>query len=104
MLVNNSNALSTRISEVLRSNTDGHSGVYLKRSTGEVLAYINGDRPHEPASTLKTLHLLEAVRQVQLGTTTLSTLYRTYTAGGPNSCPSGSGSCVDESLSACCRR
>lgn len=100
VLVNNSNALSTRISEILRSNTDGHSGVYLKRSTGEVLAYINGDRPHEPASTLKTLHLLEAVRQVQLGTTTLSTLYRTYTAGGPNSCPSGSGSYVDESLSA----
>ncbi|MCB9879542.1 MAG: serine hydrolase [Planctomycetes bacterium] len=100
VLINNSNALSTRISEILRSNSDGHSGVYLKRSTGEVLGYINGDRPHEPASTLKTLHLLEAVRQVQLGTTNYSDLYRTYTNGGPNSCPSGSGAYVDESLSA----
>lgn len=100
VLINNSNALSTRISEILRSNTDGHSGVYLKRSTGEVLAYINGDRPHEPASTLKTLHLVEAVRQVQLGTTNYSNLYRTYTTGGGNSCPIGSGPYVDESLSA----
>lgn len=99
VLINNSNALSTRISEILRSNTDGHSGVYLKRSTGQVLGYINGDRPHEPASTLKTLHLLEAVRQVQLGSTTYSDLYRTYTTGGGNSCPSGSGAFVDESLS-----
>jgi hypothetical protein len=99
VLINNSNALSTRISEILRSNTDGHSGVYLKRSTGTVLAYINGDRPHEPASTLKTLHLLEAVRQVQLGNTNYGNLYRTYTTGGGNSCPSGSGAFVDESLS-----
>ena len=84
----------------MRGNTDGHSGVYLKRSTGQVLGYINGDRPHEPASTLKTLHLVEAVRQVQLGTTNYSNLYRTYTAGGGNSCPSGSCPYVDESLSA----
>lgn len=100
VLINNSNALSTRMSEILRSNTDGHSGVYLKRSTGEVLGYINGDRPHEPASTLKTLHLLEAVRSVQLGGTTYSNLYRTYTTGGPNSCPIGTGAFVDEPLSA----
>jgi len=98
VMVNNSNALSTRLSELLRGNTDGHGGVFLKRANGAELAYINGDRPHEPASTLKTLHLLEAMRQVQIGTTTLASTYRTYTAGGPLSCPTGSGAYVDESL------
>ena len=39
------------------------------------------------------------MRQVQLGSTTYSDLYRTYTTGGGNSCPSGSGAFVDESLS-----
>lgn len=98
VMVNNSNALSTRLSLLMRSNTDGHSGVFLKRANGAELAYINGDRPHEPASTLKTLHLLEAMRQVQIGTTTLASTYRTYTAGGPLSCPTGSGVYVDDSL------
>jgi hypothetical protein len=98
VMINNSNALSTRISEILRGTTNGHSGVYLKRVNGPVLAYINGDRPHEPASTLKILHHLQALRSVQLGSTTLETNYRTYTAGGGNSCPSGSGSFVDEPL------
>lgn len=98
VMVNNSNALSTRISELLRGATDGHSGVFLKRANGADLAYINGDRPHEPASTLKTLHLVEALRQVAFGNTSLSTNYRTYTAGGYASCPSNSGAYVDESL------
>lgn len=98
VLINNSNALSTRISEILRGGTDGHSGVYLKRANGSVLAYINGDRVHEPASTLKTLHHLQAMRAVQLGSTTLATNYTTYTAGGGNSCPVGSGASVSESL------
>ncbi len=98
VMINNSNALSTRISEILRAGTDGHSGVYLKRANGAVLGYINGDRPHEPASTLKTLHHLQAMRAVQLGTTTLTTNYTTYTAGGGNSCPGGMSSPVVESL------
>lgn len=100
VLINNSNALSTRISEILRSRTDGHSGVYLKRGNGSVLAYINGDRRHEPASTLKTLHHLQAMRAVQLGSTNLATNYTTYTTGGGNSCPIGSGASVSESLQA----
>lgn len=100
VLINNSNALSTRISEILRGGTDGHSGVYLKRANGSVLAYINGDRVHEPASTLKTLHHLQAMRAVQLGSTTLATNYTTYTTGGGNSCPIGSGTSVSESLQA----
>lgn len=98
VLINNSNALSTRISEILRSGTDGHSGVYLERANGSVLGYINGDRRHEPASTLKTLHHLQAMRAVQLGSTTLATNYTTYTAGGGNSCPGGASSPVVESL------
>lgn len=98
VMVNNSNALSTRLSLLMRNNTDGHSGVFLKRANGAELAYINGDRPHEPASTLKTLHLLEAMRQVQFGNTTLATNYRTYTFGGANSCPTNVGAYADESL------
>ena len=100
VLINNSNALSTRISEILRAGTDGYSGVYLKRANSTVLAYINGDRPYEPASTLKTLHLLHAMRAVQLGSTTLTTNYTTYTAGGPDSCPAGVSGGVVESLQA----
>jgi hypothetical protein len=97
-IINNSNALSTRISEILRGTTDGHSGVYLKRANGSVLAYINGDRQHEPASTLKTLHHLQAMRAVQLNQTTLATNYTTYTAGGPDSCPGGTTTPVSEPL------
>ncbi|MBK9387620.1 MAG: serine hydrolase [Planctomycetes bacterium] len=98
VMINNSNALSTRISEIIRGGTTGWGGVYFKRANGSVLGYINGDRPHEPASTLKTLHLLQAMRSVQLNTVELSDIYRTYTVGGPDSCPSGSGSYTDESL------
>lgn len=98
VLINNSNPLSTRISELLRGYGDGHSGVYLKEVNGPVLAYINGDRVHEPASTLKTLHLARAMKAVQQGTTTLATQYTTYTGYAGNSCPLGAGASVNESL------
>jgi hypothetical protein len=97
--VNNSNALSTRISEHLRANTDGDSGVLLKRVDGAELAYINGDRPHEPGQALMTLHHVEAMRRVSLGTTTLTTPLTTYPTTISN-CPSGSGVSVVEPLQA----
>ncbi len=98
VLINNSNALSTRISELLRGYGDGHSGVYLKEVNGPVLAYINGDRVHEPASTMKTLHLARAMKAVQQGATTLATQYTTYLGYTGNSCPVGSGLSTNETL------
>lgn len=66
VLINNSNPLSTRISEILRSGTDGASGIYLKQVNGPVLAYINGDRKFEPASSIKVMFHAHAMKQVQV--------------------------------------
>jgi hypothetical protein len=72
LLLNNSNALSTRVSAAMRSATDGVVGCYLKRVNGGVLAWIHGDRVFEPASLMKTLHHVHAMRQVQLGNVALT--------------------------------
>ena len=98
VLINNSNPLSTRISELLRGYGDGHSGVYLKEVGGPTLAYINADRVHEPASALKTLHLARAMKAVQQGQTALTTQYTTYTGYSGNSCPLGAGASINETL------
>ena len=46
VLINNSNAITSRVGQLLRNGTDGAKGLYLKEVGGPVLA--NLDRCHQP--------------------------------------------------------
>lgn len=87
--INNSNALSTSIGSAMRSRTDGQVGCWLQQINGSNLAYLNGDTQFEPASAMKVLHHVHAMRQVRFGLplTTPLTVYSAYTG----SCPVDSG-------------
>ncbi|MCA8958402.1 MAG: serine hydrolase, partial [Planctomycetes bacterium] len=92
VLVNSSNALSRRVADLMLGKSDGFSGTYLRRVTttsSATLAYINGDKRFEPASTLKTLHLVHTMRDIYVnGTISLnSPLTVTTTTSATNSCP-----------------
>lgn len=82
-LINNSNALTTAMSELLRAGTDGSSGVYLRQLNGPVLASLQADKTFEPASTIKTLFHVHAMKQVTLNQITLTTQIPTgFSASG----------------------
>src|SRR3954451_5503028 len=53
VMVNNSNAATTRVGQILRSGTDGETGLYLKQVGGGVQAALQEDRIFEPASSIK---------------------------------------------------
>lgn len=88
---NNSNVLSTRIGNILRNGSDGVSGLYLKEINGGVRANLQESFAFEPASTIKTLMHVEAMRQISLGTASLGEILTVFTGlGGPgvsDSCP-----------------
>ncbi|NER50911.1 MAG: hypothetical protein F6J92_30420 [Symploca sp. SIO1A3] len=76
LMLNNSNALTTRIGRMLRNNTNGAVGLHLQRTNGQVLASLQSNRVFYPASTIKVLEHLHAMRAVasrnaNLDTTTL---------------------------------
>ncbi|MBI3075805.1 MAG: serine hydrolase [Deltaproteobacteria bacterium] len=72
IMINNSNAVTTRVSQILRSGADGATGLYLKQVGGPVLAALQENKIFEPASTLKVDPLLYAMRQVQAGSASLT--------------------------------
>ncbi|MBK8976192.1 MAG: serine hydrolase [Planctomycetes bacterium] len=84
---NNSNALTTRLGETLRAGTDGNTGVYLKRVNGPVLAALMADHVMDPASVLKTVHLIRAMRYVQMGWLDLDGTVNVWDGCGPTCCP-----------------
>jgi hypothetical protein len=86
IMVNNSNAATTRIGDILRDGTDGASGLYLKQMNGAVLASLQAERVFEPASTIKVVIALHAMRQVDAGNASLNQLVNVY-APGSGSCP-----------------
>ena len=100
ILTNNVNALTTRISEILRTGTDGFLGAYLRRvdnASGATLAALHADTTFEPASTMKTLHHVHAMRRVSIGTALLGQGMVTY-LGMNGSCPTGGAPFVGETL------
>ncbi len=90
VMVNNSNALTTRIGDILRDGTDGFSGCYLKQVDGPVLAYLNADTVFEPASMIKVLHHTHAMTQVRDDEIELTDLIPTF-GGVSTSCPVDTG-------------
>ncbi|MCH7698221.1 MAG: serine hydrolase [Chloroflexi bacterium] len=86
LLINNSNALTSRVGNLLRTGTDGAVGLYLKQVGGPVLAALQERRIFEPASTIKALILLHAMQQVQAGNAALTDQIVAYP---DTSCPNG---------------
>lgn len=101
--VNNSNELETDVGNTMRSATDGTIGFLLADIDGTlplVFAEQNGIRPFEPASTIKVLPHVHAMRRVYFNNVTLSTpltVYNSYSPAG-SSCP-GSSNPASEPLS-----
>jgi hypothetical protein len=87
IMVNNSNAATTRVGQILRSGTDGETGLYLKQIGGGVQDYLQGDRIFEPASSIKILIALHAMRQVDLGNASLGQNVVVYAPPASGSCP-----------------
>ena len=89
ILINNSNAITTRVGEMLRSGTDGTKGLYLEEVGGSVLANLMNDYVFEPASTLKVGVHLHTILQIRddpnIYHTTLIPRYPPLVP--PDSCP-----------------
>jgi hypothetical protein len=86
IMVNNSNAATTRVGQILRGGTDGETGLYLKQVGGSVQAGLQESRIFEPASSIKILIGLHAMRDVDAGAS-LNQSVAVY-APGSGSCPS----------------
>ena len=87
VMVNNSNAATTRVGQILRSGTDGETGMYLKQVGGGVQAALQDGRIFEPASSIKILVGLHAMRQVDAGASSLAQNVVVYAAPASGSCP-----------------
>jgi hypothetical protein len=87
VLVNNSNAETSRVGELLRSNTDGTVGLYLKQVGGQVLASLMDSTHFEPASTIKAATHLYTFRELSGGVATLNTNITRYVPPVGSSCP-----------------
>jgi hypothetical protein len=86
IMINNSNAETTRVGQILRNGTDGATGLYLQQNNGPVLASLQANRIFEPASTIKIVIGLHAMQQVDAGLASLNDLVSVYQAGS-GSCP-----------------
>ncbi|TMQ10438.1 MAG: serine hydrolase [Deltaproteobacteria bacterium] len=86
VMVNNSNAASTRVGQILRSGTDGETGLYLKQVGGGVQASLQDSRIFEPASSIKILIGLHAMEQVDAGAS-LGQSVVVYAPPASGSCP-----------------
>ncbi len=87
LLINNSNAITSRVGQMLRSTTDGTVGLYLKQVGGPVLASLMDSTTFEPASAIKVTVHLYTMMQLQAGNVTLSTLIPQYQPPASGSCP-----------------
>ncbi|QOJ15481.1 MAG: serine hydrolase [Planctomycetia bacterium] len=92
LMLNNANPLETRISSIMRSIMDNELyvpiGASLKRVNGSYRAALHHQRIFDPASTLKTLHHVHAMRQVSIGNIDFSQLINVNGfTGSPGGCP-----------------
>lgn len=86
VMINNSNALTTKVGQLMRQ-IPGVTGIRMKQVGGPVLVSINGSRQYEPASSLKTLHHVHAMRQVAVTSLSLQSNITSY-QGSRTACPS----------------
>src|SRR5262249_28676065 len=68
LMINNSNKLTSKIRNLVEDAFQGSAwGFYLKRVGGKVLAALQSHHKFEPASAIKVLHHVHAMRRVQAG-------------------------------------
>lgn len=72
--VDNANAQTRRVRDLINASTDGVTGFRLKQVGGPVLADLNSSFVWEPASTIKLLHAVYAIYRCSLGLESLSSL------------------------------
>jgi hypothetical protein len=88
VLINNSNAITSRVGELLRSQTDGTVGLFLKQVGGPILANLMDGIVYEPASAINVVTHLYTMRQVQAGNVSLATQINSFAPPPPgSSCP-----------------
>ncbi len=88
LMLNNSNAITTRVGNLLRTGTDGTVGLYLKQVNGPVLAALQHNYAFEPASTIKVVPHLYAMREVQNNANVSLNYQLPHFTDAPKSCPS----------------
>jgi hypothetical protein len=86
VMINNSNAYTTRIGNILRSNGAGWRGFYFKQVNGPVIGSLNAQRAFEPASCIKIVIAVYAMRQVQSGAAHLSDWVPLLAQDNPSYC------------------
>jgi Beta-lactamase enzyme family len=73
LMLNDVNALTTKVRQIMKPGTQNAAfGFYLKQVGGPVYAALQSQKVFEPASTIKVLHHLHAMREVQAGDASLS--------------------------------
>ena len=77
-------AYSFRLGHTFLNNTDGTFGYYLKRVNGGVMESYNATFAFYPASTIKVLQHLHAMRAVDAGSVTLLGTNLNVCSGGTN--------------------
>jgi hypothetical protein len=95
VMVSNATPLTVALGTHLGWGSDGSTGAYLREIGGAELAALQPDFVFEPASSLKALHLLRAMRDVAYGPATLDEPI-TYSVNYFNSCPIGGAPFVTE--------
>ena len=102
VMLDNLNAQSRRMANILGQNqTGGNYGLYVKQVNGSSQAELQKDFIFEPASTIKAVHHIHAMRQVALGNIALTTNVPWFTvssniASPKDGCPSDLGGAVDD--------
>lgn len=106
LMLDNVNSLTGRMRAYLASNQSGGAyGLYLKQVGGSAKASLQAKYVFEPASTIKAVHHVHAMRQVALGNLSLNTSipwfmdYVLNNDGTNSSCPTDT-SPANESLEA----
>lgn len=103
VMLNNSSSLTVEMAGILEWGSDGDTGVYLREIGGATLASLQPDFQFEPASTLKVVHGLHAMRDVMAGNINLGTPVN-YSINYNGSCPLGGAPTTTQSLQETIRR
>ncbi|MEM7017320.1 MAG: serine hydrolase, partial [Pseudomonadota bacterium] len=85
-MINNSNASTTRMRKFMEGISDGSFGFHLKRVNGPVRASIRPDQTFYPASTIKVVEHMYAMRRVEISPTDLDASMLTRYTNASDSC------------------
>lgn len=100
-LENGARIITFPVGQALINGTDGEVGYYLKQVDGPVVAAYRHTAVFYPASTIKVLEHLHAMRSVESGLVTLATTLNVCPSAGATNCtdmPNSASTCNDGSF------